>query len=160
MGSTSSSPRRPAWQRTNCETKTGLRIRNLESGEDRWLKYPVQRDDQESRFTRDLWPGYAFVPGGKEILYTTEGKIHRLNIASGDDRLIPFTAQVSQEIGPKLDFPQKVEECPVKVRLIQDPAQSPDGKKLAFSALTHLYTLDLPAGEPPRAAPGSAQSFL
>jgi Tol biopolymer transport system component/imidazolonepropionase-like amidohydrolase len=144
---------------TRYETKTGLRIRNLESGEDRWLKYPVQRDDQESRFTRDLWPGYAFVPGGKEILYTTEGKIHRLNIASGDDRLIPFTAQVSQEIGPKLDFPQKVEGGPVKVRLIQDPAESPDGKKLAFSALTHLYVMDIPGGKPQRVTPGSAREF-
>jgi len=33
----------------------------------------------------------------------------------------------------------------VKVRLIQDAVESPDGKKLAFSALTHLYVMDIPA---------------
>ena len=41
----------------------------------------------------------------------------RLNLASGVEAVIPFTAQVSQEIGPKLDFPQEVEQGPVKVRL-------------------------------------------
>ncbi len=40
---------------TRYETESGLRLRNLESGEDRWVKYPVTRDDQESLFTRDAW---------------------------------------------------------------------------------------------------------
>ncbi|HYL11150.1 MAG TPA: amidohydrolase family protein [Candidatus Acidoferrales bacterium] len=144
---------------TRHETKTGLRIRNLETGEDRWLKYPVQRDDQESRFTRDLWPGYAFLPGGKEIVYTTEGKIHRLEIGTGKDQLIPFTAKVSQDLGPRLDFPQRVPQGPVKARLIQDPTQSPDGKKLAFSVLTHLYVMDVPDGKPQRLTSGNAREF-
>ncbi len=79
----------------------------LQTGEDRWVKYPMTRDDQESLFTRDVFPGYAFLPGGKEIVYNQNGKIRRLNIASGTETVIPFTAQVSQELGPKLDFPQK-----------------------------------------------------
>jgi Tol biopolymer transport system component len=144
---------------TRFETESGLRLRNLQSGEDRWVKYPVTRDDQESRFTRDLFPGYAFLPGGKEIVYNQDGKIRRLNLAAGTDTVIPFTANVSQELGPKLDFPQKVEQGPVKVRLIQDPVESPDGKKLAFSAMTHLYTLDLPGGKPQRLTSGNAHEF-
>jgi Tol biopolymer transport system component len=144
---------------TRYETESGMRLRNLESGEDRWVKYPVTRDDQESLFSRDVFPAYAFLPGGKEIVYNQDGKIRRLDLATGTDRVIPFTAQVSQEIGPKLDFPQKVEEGPVKVRLIQDPVESPDGKKLAFSAMTHLYTLDLPGGKPQRLMSGSGHEF-
>ena len=144
---------------TRHETEDGLRLRNLQTGEDRWVKYPITRDDQESRFTRDLFPGYAFLPGGKEIVYTNDGKFHRLNISTGEEKLIPFTAQVSQEIGPKLDFPQRVEEGPVKVRLIQDAVESPDGKKLAFSALTHLYIMDIPGGKPQRLTTGNAKEF-
>ncbi|MGB0742786.1 MAG: hypothetical protein ACPGXX_22135, partial [Planctomycetaceae bacterium] len=30
------------------KTETGLRIRDLNTGDERWLAYPVQRDDQES----------------------------------------------------------------------------------------------------------------
>src|SRR6202158_2921769 len=144
---------------TREETDTALRIRDLATGEDRLVKYPVQRDDQESRFTRDLWPGYAFMPGATEIVYTTGGKIHRLSISSGEDRVIPFTARVTQELGPKLDFPQKADEGPVKVRLIQGAVQSPDGKKLAFSALTHLYVVELPGGKPQRVTAGDAREF-
>ena len=144
---------------TRFETESGLRLRNLQTGEDRWVKYPVTRDDQESRFTRDLFPGYAFLPDGKEIVYNQDGKIRRLNLAAGTETPIPFTAQVSQEIGPRLDFPQKVEQGPVKVRLIQDPIESPDGRKLAFSAMTHLYALDLPTGKPQRVTSGNAHEF-
>ncbi len=144
---------------TRYETETGIRLRSLESGEDRWVKYPVTRDDQESLFTRDLFPGYAFLPGGKEIVYNQDGKIKRLDLATGTEKIIPFTAKVSQDLGPKLDFPQTVEQGPLKVRLIMDPAQSPDGKKLAFSAMTHLYTLDLPSGKPQRLTTGNAHEF-
>jgi Tol biopolymer transport system component len=144
---------------TRYETETGMRLRDLHSGEDHWVKYPITRDDQESRFTRDLFPSYAFLPGGKEIVFTNAGKLHRLNIETGDDKLIPFTAQVSQDLGPKLDFPQKVEEGPVKVRVIQDATQSPDGKRLAFSAMTHLYVMDIPGGKPQRLTGRNAREF-
>jgi Tol biopolymer transport system component len=144
---------------TRYETETGLRLRNLETGEDHWVKYPVTRDDQESRFTRDVFPGFAFLPGGKEIVYNQDGKIRRLDLASGTEKIIPFTAEVSQDIGPKLDFPQRVEEGPVKARLIMDPVESPDGKKLAFSAMTHVYTMDLPKGKPERLTSGNGHEF-
>jgi Tol biopolymer transport system component len=144
---------------TRYETETGLRLRNLDSGEDRWVRYPVTRDDQESRFTRDLFPGCAFMPNGKEIVYNQDGKIRRLNLETGAETIIPFTAEVKQDLGPKLDFPQRVEDGPVKVRLIQDPVESPDGRQLAFSAMTHLYIKDLPAGTPRRITSGDAREF-
>src|SRR6267378_4542145 len=144
---------------TRYETESGLRIRNLQTGDDRWVKYPITRDDQESRFTRDLFPSYAFLPDGKEVVYNQDGKIRRLNLANGSETVIPFTAKVSQDLGPKLDFPQKVEDGPVKARLIQDPVESPDGKQVAFSAITHLYTLELPAGKPRRVTSGNAREF-
>ncbi len=144
---------------TRYETETGLRLRNLDTGEDRWVKYPVTRDDQESLFTRDVFPGYAFLPGGKEIVYNQDGKIKRLDLATGTDKVIPFTAQVTQDLGPKLDFPQQVEQGPVKARLIMSPVESSNGKKLAFSAMTHVYTMDIPGGKPQRLTSGNAREF-
>jgi len=144
---------------TRRETESGLRLRNLETGEDHWVRYPVTRDDQEAIFSRDLFPGYAFLPSGKEIVYNQDGKIRRLNLESGAESMIPFSAEVSQDLGPKLDFPQKVEQGPVKVRLIHSPAESPDGKRVAFSAMTHLYTLDLPNGKPQRLTTGKTTEF-
>ena len=42
---------------------SGLRLRDLRTGEDRWLAYPAQRDDQESRYTRDPVPGIRLHAG-------------------------------------------------------------------------------------------------
>ena len=50
---------------TRHDTETGLRVRELTTGEEKWLKYPIQRDDQESAATRDVLPGYSFTPDRK-----------------------------------------------------------------------------------------------
>ena len=144
---------------TRVDNETGLRIRDLTSGEEHWLKLPIQRDEQESRYTRDLIPGYVFMPDGKSVLAAYGGKIHRLDIASGSDRVIPFTVKVSQPVGSRLNFPVRVDDGPVKARLIQDPTPSPDGKRLAFSALTRLYVVDLPGGKPKQLSAADAREF-
>ena len=138
----SSSTARASTTRPGCGSATWPR------GEERWLKLPVQRDEQESRYTRDLIPGYAFTPDGKSVLAAYGGKIHGIDARTGEDRVIPFSAKVSQPVGSRLNFPIRVDDGPVRARLIQDPEPSPDGKHLAFSALTRLYLMDLPGGKP------------
>ncbi|MBK6486221.1 MAG: PD40 domain-containing protein [Gemmatimonadetes bacterium] len=44
------------------EEKTGLRLRDLTTGEERWLAYPIQRDNQEVMLEIDALPGYDFTP--------------------------------------------------------------------------------------------------
>ena len=144
---------------TRHETQTGLRIRNLDSGDDRWLKYPVQRDDMESAASRDLMPGYAFLPDGKEIVTTFDGKIQRVNVETGAARVIPFSAKVDQDLGPLNRYQRRVEEGPVRSRLVLDTVQSPDGKKIVFSAMTHLYVMDIPGGAPKRLTSGDTPEF-
>src|SRR5262249_17426092 len=119
---------------TRIANRTGLRLHDLASGEERWLKLPVQRDEQESRFTRDLIPGYAFTPDGKSVLAAYDGKIHRIDAATGADQVIPFSARVSQPVNTRLNFPIRGDDGPVRARLIQEPEPSPDCRHLAFSA--------------------------
>jgi len=144
---------------TRFDTETGLRLRDLATGEEKWLRYPVQRDDQESAATRDVLPGYAFTPDSKDVIVSYGGKIHRVQTATGEATDIPFTAKVSADLGPQLKFASRVEEGPVRARLIQAPAQSPDGKRLIFSSLTHLYVMDLPNGKPARLSGGAAREY-
>ncbi len=131
------------------ETQTGLRVRNLDTGADRRLVWPVQRDEMESGGSpsRDLFPGYAFTPDSKAILTTKDGKIQKVDLASGQMTVVPFTAKVAIEVGPELEFPYRVEQGAVRAKLIQDPRQSPDGTRLAMSVLTKIYVKDLPSGQ-------------
>jgi Tol biopolymer transport system component len=144
---------------TRVDNQTGLRIRELASGEERWLKLPVQRDEQESRFTRDLIPGCAFTPDGKFVLAVYGGKIHRLDVQKSAEAVIPISVRVSLPVGSRLNFPVRVDDGPVQARLIQEPELSPDGKHLAFSALTKLYILDLPDGKPRQLSSGEVREF-
>lgn len=145
---------------TRYNSQTGLRLRNLATGEDTWLKYPVQHDDQESYFSsRDLLPGYAFFSHGKEVIFSYGGKLHRLNIETKQDQIVPFQAVISRGLGPRLYFPTRVDEGPVHARIIQAAEPSPDGKRLAFSSLTHLYTADLNGGTPQRLNTGEERAY-
>lgn len=143
------------------ETQTGLRVRDLSTGADRRLAWPLQRDEMESGGSpsRDLFPGYAFTPDSKALLTTKDGKIQKVEIATGQMTVVPFTATVQLEVGPDLEFPYRVEQGPVRAKLIQDPKQSPDGKRLAMSVLTKIYLKDLPSGDGKRLTSGDAWEF-
>ena len=144
---------------TRYDAGTALRIRDISTGADKWLKYPIDRDDQESAFTRDVLPGYAFMPGSHEIVISYGGKIHRLNIDTGADRVIPFEATVSRELGPRLNFQTRVDEGPVQARVIHSASASPDGKQFAFSALTRLYVAEIGKGAPRRVVEGEGRQY-
>src|SRR5262245_11967416 len=132
---------------TRHKTQTGLRVRNLESGAERWLIYPITRDDQESRASRDTLPRYDFLPHGQELIVASGGKFRCVASATGASRELPFTTHVQAEIAPRVYTPVRVEDTEkVRARLIRWPSLSPDGKRLAFSAMNRLYTMDWPNG--------------
>ncbi|MGH7537880.1 MAG: amidohydrolase family protein [Gemmatimonadales bacterium] len=135
---------------TRFDAETGLRLRNLATGDEKWLAYPVTRDDQESRFTRDLQPGSAFTPDSKALITSHGGKLWRVEIPSGLATAIPFTARVEQRLGPLVHFETRVDTGLVQVRQIRDVRLSPDGKRIVFSALDKLYVTDLAGGAPRR----------
>jgi Tol biopolymer transport system component len=132
---------------TRWDAQTGLRVRDLKSGDDSWLIYPVTRDDQESASTRDLMPGSSFTPDSKALVTSFDGKIWRVDVPSGEATPIPFTAKVEQKLGPKVHFDYPVEDGPVRARQIRYPRLSPDGTKLAFTALDRLWVMDYPKGQ-------------
>ena len=129
---------------------TGLKLRELSSGDERWLANDIQRDDIESRGSRDLLPGYSWTPDSKALVLAHHGKIWSVNAATGQQTQIPFTAEVDQLIGDLVAFEYPVNDTLLTVRQIRGARPSPDGKQLTFSALDHLWIMDLPAGTPKR----------
>ena len=143
---------------TRHKAQTGLRVRNLETGAERWLAYPVTRDDQESRASRDTLPRYDFMPDGKSLIVPVNGKLQRIDFASGDATPIPFTAKVEAEIAPRVYSTVRVaDDDKVRARLIRWPSLSPDGRKLVFSAMNRLYLQDYPNGTPRLLTSGAAE---
>ena len=138
---------------TRHEDVTGLRVRELDTGEERWLRVPVQRDDMESRATLDILPGYTFTPDGTALISFWDGGFWRLPLDGSAATEIPFRVDVTLHAGPRLDFDYPVlDEATFQVRQIRDPVLSPTRNEVAFVALGRLYRLDLDGGEPVRLA--------
>ncbi len=146
---------------TRHRTKTALRARDLETGEERWLLTGVTRDDQESRASRDTMPGYAFTPDGDEIIASVGGGIHRIDFRTGATTEIPFSAKVEAEVAPRLYYPRRVEDGPtVTARMVRWPRISPDGSAVVFTAFSQLYRMELPAGTPERLTDSDEDEFM
>ncbi len=142
------------------EEKTGLRIRDLATGEERWLAYPIQRDNQEAMLETDALPGYDFTPDGTAIVISYGGEIWRVPVDGSAAARIPFSAEVDVAIGPEVKFQYPIDDTPTLVASqIRDAVPSPDGKRVAFSALGDLYVMDLPSGEPRRITRGSEGEY-
>jgi len=146
---------------TRFQTKTALRVRNLRTNQERWLTNNVTRDDQESRATRDTFPGYDFMPDGKSLVVPINGKIAKVDFATGQATNIPFNVNVEMEVAPRVYFKYRVPDSDtVDARLIRYPAISPDGKRVAFTAFSKLYIMDLPSGTPRRLTNNGDGEFM
>ena len=73
-------------------------------------RLPVTRDDQESRASRDTLPRYDFMPDGKSLIVPVNGKLQRIDFASGEATPIPFTAKVEAEIAPRVYSTVRVDD--------------------------------------------------
>jgi Tol biopolymer transport system component len=145
---------------TRDRTQTGLKARDLETGEERWVAFPMDRDDQESRATRDTIAAYALTKDGKSIITALGGKIQKLDVESGKATVIPFSATVDQMVNPTLHFDHRIEDGGmVQARFLRGPKLSPDGKRIAFAAMNKIWVADVNGGKPVRLTDSNYSEF-
>ncbi|UII28352.1 amidohydrolase family protein [Fulvivirga maritima] len=136
---------------TRYNDETGLIARDLKTGDEKWLAYPVQRDEQESIAPLGVLPAMSFTPDSKNLIASYGGKIYSIPMAGGAATNIPFEVDTEIELGPRLKFNYPISDDKLMtVNQIRDVAPSPDGSKIAFTALNRLYVMDLPNGSPKR----------
>ena len=146
---------------TRFETQTGLRLRDLDTQEERWLAFPVQHDDMESRAPLDAYPGFAFTPDSRSVVVSYGGEIWRVPVDGSAPAKIPFTAEVQLAMGPEVRFEYPIDTAATfTARQIRDLAPSPDGRQLAFVALDRVHVMSLPDGAPTRVSSDSVGEFL
>lgn len=130
----------------------GLRVRNLSTAQERWLVSEALDDPsgQEHFEPRNLLPGYAFTPDSRFIVAAYGGKLHRIDVATGRTALIPFMADVERALGPRTVYQFSLPDTAVRLQGVLQAALSPDGMRVAFSALDRVWVMELPhAGQPP-----------
>jgi imidazolonepropionase-like amidohydrolase/Tol biopolymer transport system component len=155
---------------TRFESRTALVVRDLASGAERWVALDMQPETfvPPPPFVPQgpLPPGFtppppppppglgplptsAWMPDERSIVTSHSGKLWRIDLASGQSAPIPFTADVDLALGALVRGSSTMDDS-VRVREIREPALSPDGKQVAFTALGRAWVMELPSGKPRR----------
>ncbi|MGN5373395.1 amidohydrolase [Sphingomonas hankookensis] len=133
---------------------TGLRLRDLDSGADRWIVPRIDHDLQEGGYYVDLVPRIGFTADDRAIVTSIDGGLKRIDLADGGVHDIPFVAPVRVAVGSPTRVAQREETGEVRVRVIQTPRLSRDGRNITFAALGRLYVQSTRPGSRPRAVRG------
>jgi Tol biopolymer transport system component/imidazolonepropionase-like amidohydrolase len=143
---------------TRADTRTALRIRDLARQEDRWLVAEMQRDDQEGYAPNDILPGYSFTSDSRAVVFTGGGKIKRVDITTRDVSIIPFRARVEQGVASRHRVALRIDDEPMSVRQLIGVQPSPDGRRLAFSAVGRLWITEI-GGTPRRLTDANVREY-
>jgi imidazolonepropionase-like amidohydrolase/Tol biopolymer transport system component len=139
--------------------KTVLFVRNLATGVERPVWDGLERDMQEAWAVQGVYTQYAWMPDGRSLVVWARGRIWRVGVQDGQATPIPFHARVEQTVHEPLRFAQEVHPSRFPVRMLRDVTTSPDGTRVAYSALGHIYVKRLPEGEPRRLTTAAAFEF-
>jgi Tol biopolymer transport system component len=130
---------------TRHDAREALKLRDLTTGDERWLVMDVQRDNSQGGGVndRDVYPASAFTPDSKSLITSYGGKIWRVDVPSGQVSAVPFSADVDQQMGALAKFEYPVNDSVLTVTQIRGAKPSPDGRRLAFIALDQLFVGEL-----------------
>jgi Tol biopolymer transport system component/imidazolonepropionase-like amidohydrolase len=131
-------------------TMTVLFVRDLTTGSERAVYDGLDPDQQETWAIMGVYPAYAWTPDNREIVISFGGKINKIDVASGEVRNIPFTAQVEQKIADAVRYEYRIPDDQFLSRMIRWPSLTPDARTLVFQAGGHIYKMTLPDGRPQR----------
>lgn len=130
--------------------KSVLHVLDLASRQVRPVWDGLSHDMQEAWAIFGPYPNFDWMPDSSAVVVWAQGKLWRVDIASGEAANIPFTAAVEQTVTAPLRFEQTIEEGNFAPKMIRDVATSADGRTLVFHAVGHLWRKRLPDGKPER----------
>jgi len=106
--------------------KSVLMVRDLASGAERAVFDGLDLDQQETWTIHGVYPGFQWTPDDRRIIISFGGGIHAIDVATGRDTPVPFTAAVEQVATQALHFQYAVPDT-VTARIIRWPTLSPEG---------------------------------
>ncbi|MDE2754391.1 MAG: amidohydrolase family protein [Gemmatimonadota bacterium] len=141
--------------------RTGLWLRDLESGAERLVMDPVEWDmTQEITRSAPVLPRFTWSPDGARIHLSQGGGIRVLSVEDGEVSTIPFRAEVRRTISEMAYGERAIPDESFEARFPRWPTASPDAGSIAFESVGRIWVQDASGGEPRRLTPdGFAAGF-
>ncbi len=126
---------------------SALYVMDLKSG----IEIPVfdrlDRDLQETDGSQGNTPAFAWTPDSHSLVFWAGGKIRRVDVRTKIATVIPVRVRSRQKIHATLRFPVEAAPDTIDVKMLRWAQMSPDGTRVVFQALRHLYVRDFPNGK-------------
>jgi Tol biopolymer transport system component/imidazolonepropionase-like amidohydrolase len=124
-----------------------LHIRDLETGEEWPVWDGMEHDMQEAWAIHGPQARFAWVADSDDIVLWAQGRIWRVNTATGEAVRIPFTAQVDVRVQQAVRHEVDVAPDDFQVKMLRHVDTSPDGRRVVYSALGRVWVKDVAGGE-------------
>ena len=134
--------------------KSTLMLMDLASGRDTPLTDMLDRDMQETWAVHGVYPGISWTPDNRSIVFWAGGGIHRVDVASRAVSDIPFHVTGTRFVEDAVRQQKEVAPDRFDVKMVRFAQASPDGRRVVYEALGHLWIKDAAGGAPRRLTRG------
>lgn len=126
---------------------SNLYLYDLKSGEETKIYENLERDLQETWAIHGVYPNIAWTPNSDSLVFWDDGKINRLDVDSKKSSVINFHVKTTKKIQQALQFKQVLPQDEFTVKMLRDVEISPDGDKVVFESMGHIYTRSIADGK-------------
>lgn len=114
-------------------------VRDLTSGMETVVYDSLERDEQETAGSHGNTTAFEWLPNGRDLIFWTAGRIHRVNTETGDTETLPIQLSVTKKVRKTVRFPVEVAPDWVESKMLRWAQLTPQGKSAIFSSMGHLY---------------------
>ncbi len=140
--------------------QSNLYLYNLKSGEQTKIYDGLERDMQETWAIHGVYPTIAWTPQSDGLVFWADGKINKLSLKNKQSSVIEFHVNTTKKIQKAVRFTQDLDQTSFDTKMLRDVKISPNGKRVVFESMGHLYTKTLPNGKPKRLTKQKSQFEL
>jgi len=130
--------------------KSTLYLFDIASGRETPLTETLDRDMQETWAIHGVYPGISWTPDSRSIVYWAGGKINRIDASTRAVSEIPFHVTGTRWVEDALRQQKQVAPDRFDVKMVRFAKASPDGRRVVYEALGHLWVKDTAGGAPRR----------
>ena len=127
--------------------QSSIFVQNLSTGISKPVYLKLDRDMQETWAIHGVYPSMAWTPKGESLIFWADGKLHKLNIKSQKENVIPFHIKTTREMRKAVRFEINPGAETFKTKMLRWVKVSPNGKLVVFQALGQLYIKNLSSGK-------------
>ncbi|AZQ85895.1 amidohydrolase [Colwellia sp. Arc7-635] len=127
--------------------QSNLYLYDLKSGKETLVFENLDRDMQETWAIHGVYPNMAWLPNSEGMVFWSGGQINKLDLESKKTSIIPFHVKTEKKIQTALRFQQDVDQDNFDVKMLRDVEVSPDGRKVVYESMGHIYVRTIADGK-------------